>query len=221
MNHDDTVNAAILALTEAFKANMTRGRCVPEDFEAQMAHAPRFILDAIQNNQADQLGVENELVTLPAPVLIQLVADAIRATVLEAQKADAEQINRNWSKRWREARAFMKSDVPTSKKYSVVLGMWGMIGDESGEGGNRRRKDRPARDYARMARHYFELRVGKALRVGKKDTMFEGHIFEPHSHDDAVRIIELAYQIHWDALERACLRKKICLVTKAEVFPIP
>jgi hypothetical protein len=104
MTHDDAIKAALLALAEAFKANMTRGRGDPEDFEEQARHFPRVILDAIQNNQTDQLGVQHELVTLPAPVLIQLVADALRAPVLvdhlRQSKAEAD----GWVTGWRNYR---------------------------------------------------------------------------------------------------------------------
>jgi hypothetical protein len=207
MNHNDAVTAALIALGDALTQRHP---------EADQTASARFVLQQISTNQAGTLAdISDAPVTIPAPVLIQLVADAIRAPVLEAQKADAEKINRAWLKRWFEARAFMKTDVPTSKKYSVVLEKWGMIGNESGKGGSRRWKNRPAKDYARMARHYF------ALREGKKDAMFEGQIFEPHSHHDAVMIIEQAYQIGWDEFKRHCTEKNIFLDKKSRLFPIP
>jgi hypothetical protein len=104
MKHDDAINAALLVLAEAFKSNMTRGRGVPDDFEAQMAHAPRVILDAIQNNQTDQLGVQHELVMLPAPVLIQLVADALRAPVLSDHLHQSKTEMNGWVTGWKNYR---------------------------------------------------------------------------------------------------------------------
>ena len=104
MTHHEALNAALLALAEAFKANMTRGRGVPADFEEQACHFPRFVLDRIRGNQADQLGVGDETVTLPAPVLIQLVADALRAPELSDHLRQSESETNGWVTGWKNYR---------------------------------------------------------------------------------------------------------------------
>ena len=207
MNHDGAVHAALLALAEAFEADMRR-RGVTAAFEEQSRHVPRFVLDLILRNQRELLGVDNETVTLPAPVLVQLVADAMKVPVLKAQKAAAQKEADDLWNQWAAAKRFMREDAPHDKKQRIALSMLGLIGNEANKGGDRR-------NHRGIAAHYYLLRTG-----GNYFEKGELIAVKPHSFIDAVEAIRARYKIDWAALVKACQRKGIRLVKKAEVFPV-
>lgn len=209
-NHDDAVNAALLAIAKAFQA----GKPGQEEWPAEsVEERARFILQELGNEgqrEGHVATVEDraEAVSLPVAVVVRLMLDAMKVPgLVEGKNAMVAEL-RAVHELFRSARKIMNGRrLSHDKRQRKALFELGLIGEKGGAGAARV-------NHRRIADHYF------ALRRGDPKVRWEGEVLTPHSHNEAVQVIFDRHGIDWDALLRSCRNKGIKVRTEAEVFPI-
>lgn len=209
-NHNEAVNAALGALAEAdLQGKPGQGKYLGETVDQRA----RFILQGLSNegqreSHLAMLEDRAESVSLPVGIVVRLMLDAMEVPWLEREYESLRGFEKDVLNAMASARKIMKDRrLRHDKRMRKAIFELGLIGKKGGAG-------RERVDHRRMAHHYY------ALRRGAPDTLWEGEILAPHSHNDAVKVIEVRYGLDWDSLAHACNVKKIPLRTDAEVFPI-
>ncbi len=141
--------------------------------------------------------------------IAELVAEHEEARItrqaLEHAKASADSC---WERVDSAARIMRSRSISHDKRLSKAAFELGLVGENAGEGSSRV-------DHKMIADHYYTLRTRGMWPAAEGDQRLE-----PHSHDDAVTIVETAHKIGWDSLRRAWRRKGIEVSINAEIFPI-
>lgn len=211
IDHNEAVSRALLGLARAYLAGKPGQGAYPA--EARPEDYARAILRELQTDEGRAkwcalLEDRVDGVLLPPGVVLRMLADAVALPDvlrrLEASERDADTYWRRVDSAHRIMRDHRTDYEKRTRKALFELGMTGEVG---GKGAARA-------DHRRIAAHYH------ALRCGAPDVLWEGQILPPHSHADAVRVIELRYGVDWESLRRAWRRKGIVVSTEAEVFPI-
>jgi len=181
------------------------------------ANQAEALARAIQNDLATAAGQAKwaavindrvDSVSLPVGVVLRLIVDAAALPAAKRQLADSErEANACWERVYSAHRIMQDHNVDYEKRSRKVLFELGITGEDGGKGKARV-------DHAVIADHYY------ALRCGEPNVLWDGEILPPHSHNDAVRIIEERYGLDWDSLRKAWRRKSIQVSIDAEVFPI-
>lgn len=209
--HADAVNDALLALARAYLAGKPGQGAFPA--EARPEDYARAILRDLQTEagRAERCAVLEDRVDgvlLPPGAVLRLLADAVALPDALRRLERAEDESRAcWARVDSASRIMQNHAFDYDKRARRALFELGMTGEAGGKGAARV-------DHHWIAEHYY------ALRCGAPDALWEGQILTPHSHVDAVRVIEERYGVDWESLRRAWRRKGIFVSTDAEVFPI-
>ncbi|MDX9718902.1 MAG: hypothetical protein RBT67_16165 [Thauera sp.] len=207
-NHAEAVSRALLELARAYLAGPPGPGAYPADARAEdYARAIRRDLttDAGRTHWFAVLDERVDGVTLPPAVLLRLLADAAALPhALRQMEAAERSSNACWERVDSACRIMREHDVDYEKRVRKALFELGLTGEAGGKGKARV-------DHHLIADHYYALRCGER---------WEGQALPPHSHVDAVRIIEDRHGVDWESLRRAWRRKGIVVSTEAEVFPI-
>jgi hypothetical protein len=206
IDHDDAVNAALLALAHAQLDSMGEfpgGHPTSEEYLA----TAKWILEQIRvDGQIEFRAPQSAM--LPADALLRLVADAIGLPSLQdALARERSELDGLWET-WKQARDVdMKRPTETHhQRAHAALFRLGLVGKRGGEG-------KTKRDNRLIVMTYNTLRVGGHVFNG--DGILER--VETHDRAAAVAKIEEWYSISWDSFTRDCRRKRIHIPDDEEI----
>lgn len=209
---DDAIKAALLALVRAYRARHAPAADATDD-----AVIARYVLQQIQNpDGAKDLGASLDdkpgVVNIAPSVLIVLIQSALSAKELERRLADSErEANEAWGAIG-TVKAIMASGRGTPAERSAqALRAVGALAKPHNEGAVNPK-------YRAAADLYFNLRSGGLGGLVCIDG--ELKLIKPHSHADAVAIVNREFNIEWQSLQRVCRRHGIALKTRAAAFPV-
>lgn len=209
--HDEAVNSALVAIAEAYQT----GKPGYPEWPAEPVEArARHILQELRNERTRAGHVEMledrvDTVALPVGALVRLLLDAMdlpeMAMQNEIHKREADE---RFSQRTKMLEMVRHGFGAANQRYAAALRVDGLLAGEHGEG-------RTGRNWQAIADRYFGLRTG----CHRHDADGVLRKIEPHSHADAVELIEDEQGISWESIERQWRRHAIAVSYSAEVFP--
>lgn len=204
---------SLLALVEAYRARVAPAADADDD-----AEIARFLLQEINNpNGAESLSSSLDdkpgVVSIAPSLLIALFRSALQAQSLDRLLANStREADEAWL-RIDDAHRIMssKANGSTGERQSKALKRIGLGRQPRNKGGVK-----PL--YRQAADLYFNIRSGGLGGLVTIDGVLQQ--IGPHSHDEAVAIVEKLARISWSDLNRAWKRHGIQVRTRAQVFPI-
>lgn len=212
-DHSEAVLAAMHAILAAYKADLIARDQLSSD--ALDVHINSMLEHVKAVGIPDWLAepIRSESVSLPVGVVTRLIMDTRALAIAQGQLDDAHRLldaaerdaSTCWERVFSANRIMRDHEADYGKRARLALFEFGLTGEQGGKGASRV-------DHELIADHYYVMRCG--------GTLWEGQVLQPHSHDEAVCVIEARYGIDWESLRRAWRRKGIPVSTDAEVFPI-